>query len=73
MSIRASRIVNERPYPLRDPRKFEAMRIIIDDLLKKDVIARQRDSPFRSPCLLVPKKFKEGAALEAQFRFVTDY
>ena len=73
MSIRASRVVNERPYSIRDPRKFEAMRLIIDDLLKKDVIARQRDSPFRSPCLLVPKKHQEGAPLQAQFRFVTDF
>ena len=59
MSIRASRIVNERPYSIRDPKKFEAMRRIIDDLLHKNVIARQRDSPFRSPCLLVPKKHQQ--------------
>ena len=73
MSIKVARTVAERPYPLRHPEKIEAMRVILDDLLKQGVVVPSRNSAFRSPALLVPKKYAPGAPIHERWRFVVDY
>ena len=73
VSIRATRTVRVRPYPLRDKERFEACKLIIEDLLQRGVVKRCTSSPFRSPALVVSKKAKPGAPLQARYRFVSDY
>ena len=70
VSIRATRTVRVRPYPLRDKERFEACKLIIEDLLQRGVVKRCTSSPFRSPALVVSKKAKPGAPLQARYRFV---
>ena len=56
MSLRTTRIVNERGYPQNNPEKFQAMKEIIEELVSKGVLVRNHSSPYRSPALVVPKK-----------------
>ena len=75
MSLRTTRIVNERGYPQNNPEKFQAMKEIIEELLSKGVLVRNHTSPYRSPALVVPKKVGDRGVkkLSSRWRFVVDY
>ena len=75
MSLRTTRIVNERGYPQNNPEKFQAMKEIIEELVSKGVLVRNHSSPYRSPALVVPKKVGDRGVkkLSSRWRFVVDY
>lgn len=59
-----NKIVNRRPYRLH-PRDREAVRVYIKEMLDAGII-EQTDSPWSSPCILVPKK-------NGKLRLCTDF